>query len=113
MPGRWCTQSPASTSVSWSPYMNLAQPLVMITTWNVASCRCQPVPFSGAWLAFTRCTSTLPCVASATPMSWYRKKSRRPSLRQGLSAGLTWLNRVEVAVSMAGLSQGVDAKDHA
>ena len=30
MPGRWCTQSPASTSVSLSPYMNLAQPLVMM-----------------------------------------------------------------------------------
>ena len=88
MPGRWCTQSPASTSVSTSPYMKRAQPFVMKTMWNSASCRCQPVPFSGAMLAFTSCAITRPAVACSTPRSRYRKKSRSPSLRHGVSAGL-------------------------
>ena len=35
-------------------------------------------------------------VAAATPRSRYRKKSRNPSLRQGVSPGLTCENRVAV-----------------
>jgi hypothetical protein len=35
MPGRWWTQSPASTSVSLVPYMNRAQPFSMSTMWNL------------------------------------------------------------------------------
>ena len=52
MPGRWWTQSPAFTSVSLSSYMKRAQPLSMMTMWNSASCRCQPVPLRApAWRA--------------------------------------------------------------
>ena len=68
-PGRWCTQSPAETRCSSSSYMNFAQPFSMITMWNSATCRCQPVPFSGASLAFTSWAITRPPVAAATPRS--------------------------------------------
>ena len=61
--------TPASTRVTWSSYMNLAQPLVMTTIWKSATWMCQPVPPSGGRLALTRCATTLPWVAAATPRS--------------------------------------------
>ena len=62
-PGRWRTQSPTATRVSWSSYMNLAE---------AASWRCHPVPRFGASFAFTRCAMTFPCVAAAMPRSLWR-----------------------------------------
>ena len=59
----------AVTSVSRPSYMKRAQPLSISTMWKSASCRCHPVPFSGATFALTSWAITLPWVAASTPRS--------------------------------------------